>query len=339
MIAQLNKDYIFTRPLKVFPRLLSCFFYEGRPATTKGRWFNPVTFMALRNNSKAKHDTNCESPVFITGTGRSGSTILGMVLSMHKDVGFLNEPKALWFHANPNDDLIGSYTAADARYRMSENDASDQIANTVKSIYSSYLNFSGTKRIVDKFPEMIFRIEYLNKIFKNPKFIFLYRNPWDTIASTALWSETHRNENKHEDWWGVNNRKWNLLLEQIIPYDPSLAKYQEIISSFKKESDKAAVEWITTMNFGINKMLLFPKQIIPVRYEDLAMDPIKSLQLICEFTDLDRDETFLNFGKKILRPAPGNKKIQIHPVLSTAIDELSERLGYLSHSPSISVTE
>ncbi len=52
MIAQLNKEYILAKPSKVLPRLLSYFFYEGRPATTKGRWFNPVTFLFLRAASK-----------------------------------------------------------------------------------------------------------------------------------------------------------------------------------------------------------------------------------------------------------------------------------------------
>jgi len=339
MIAQLNKEYIFTKPAKVIPRLLSYFLYEGRPATTKGRWFNPVTFMSLRNAASTKHISECEQPIFITGTGRSGSTVLGLVVSMHPDVGFLNEPKALWYTANPADDLIGSYSSATAKYMMNATDANSAVSSAVKSIYSSYLNRTNSKRIVDKFPEMIFRIEYLNQIFKSPKYIFLYRNPWDTIASTALWSENHTDILKHEDWWGVNNRKWNLLLEQVVVKDPHLSKIYSTVASLTKQTDKAAVEWIVTMNHGLKMLQEFPELILPVKYEDLANDSEKSLRAICNFTSLEAIDDFLVFGKKVLKPSTNNLPVQIHPALANAIDELSEKLGYPSQLPSMSVTE
>ncbi len=339
MIAQLNKDYIFTKPAKVIPRLLSYFLYEGRPATTKGRWFNPVTFMSIRNASSTKHISECEQPIFITGTGRSGSTVLGLVLSMHPDVGFLNEPKALWYFVNPADDLIGSYSSEAAKYIMSAADANLSLASKVKSIYSSYLNRSNSKRIVDKFPEMIFRIEYLNQIFKNPKYIFLYRNPWDTISSTALWSENHTDAVNHEDWWGVENRKWNLILEQVVVNDPHLSKIYNTVASLTKQTDKAAVEWIVTMNYGIKMMQEFPELILPIKYEDLANDSEKSLRAICKFTSMNENDDFLKFGKKILKSTTKNRPVQIHPQLANAIEELSEKLGYASQLPSMSVTE
>lgn len=339
MIAQLNKDYILTKPAKIIPRLLSYFLYEGRPATTKGRWFNPVTFMSLRNAASTKHIAACEEPIFITGTGRSGSTVLGLVLSMHPDVGFLNEPKALWYIANPADDLIGSYSSESAKYKMNATDANSSVTSVVKSLYSSYLKRSQSKRILDKFPEMIFRIEYLNQIFKSPKYIFLYRNPWDTISSTALWSESHTDLEKHEDWWGVNNRKWNLLLEQVVVHDPHLSKIYNIVSSLTKQTDKAAVEWIVTMNHGLMMMQEFPELILPVKYENLASDSEKSLRAICKFTSLEVTEGFLKFGKKILKTSTNNRKVEIHSSLTKAIEEISEKLGYASQLPSMSVTE
>ncbi|MBL0339645.1 MAG: sulfotransferase [Bacteroidetes bacterium] len=328
MIAQLNKAYLFAKPSKVVPRLLSYFFYEGRPATTRGQWFNPITFRVLKNASHSNQIPECESPVFITGTGRSGSTILGLVLSMHPDVGFLNEPKALWFVANPKDDLIGSYSNGDALYFMNANDATPAISSNVKSIYSSYLQISSSKRIVDKFPEMIFRIEYLNTIFNNPKYLFLFRNPWSTIASTAIWSNQHTNVAKHEDWWGVNNRKWNLLLEQVVTHDPHLSKYKKEIEKFVSQTDKAAVEWIATMNQGLKMMELFPEKIMPVKYEDLAGDPEKNLKAICDFIQLSPSSEFIDFSKKNIHPTEPHNQIAIHPLLSAPIADLCLKLGY-----------
>jgi Sulfotransferase family len=339
MIAQLNKEYILAKPSKVLPRLLSYFFYEGRPATTKGRWFNPVTFLLLRAASKGKSSPSAESPVFITGTGRSGSTMLGLVLSMHPDVGFLNEPKALWYVANPTDDIIGSYSNGKADYIMNAQHASKAISNSVKSMYTSFLNRSGSSRIVDKFPEMIFRIEFLNELFADAKYIFLYRNPWETIASTARWSQKNDSAGKKENWWGVNDRKWKLLLEQVVPYDASLSQHTDLIASINSQTDKAAVEWLVTMNYGLKMMEKFPGQILPVKYEDLCLQPEKILKTICAFAALKEDEQFFRFGKQVIQNVPFKSIPPVHPVLHDAILKLSEKLGYGIQSPSMSVTE
>ncbi len=339
MIAQLNKEYICSKPSKVVPRLLAYFFYEGRPATTRGQWFNPITFKSLKSASRTKLIPCAESPIFIIGTGRSGSTILGLVLSMHPDIGFLNEPKALWYFVNPQDDLIGSYSMASAKYLMNKGDASPSIIQSAKAIYSSYLKKSSSQRVLDKFPEMIFRLEYLNTIFQNPKYIFLFRNPWSTIASTAAWSENHTNEQLHEDWWGVNNRKWNLLVDQVVIQDPHLGKYVDEIKKFTKQIDKSAVEWIVTMNKGLKMKKLFPERIFQLRYEDLATNPENYLNKICEFANLTKSELLISFGKKTIHPAATPPKISINPLLNDAIADLSTQLGYSHHSPSMSVTE
>src|SRR6185436_2775660 len=120
MIAQLNKEYIKTRPTKLFSRIVSYLFFEGRPLTTKGSWINPFLFFGYRIISFLPQIKKVESPIFIIGTGRSGSTLLGMLLSMHKRIGFLNEPKALWHFAYNKEDVIGSYSTDGANYKLDE---------------------------------------------------------------------------------------------------------------------------------------------------------------------------------------------------------------------------
>jgi hypothetical protein len=339
MIAQLSKEYILTRPGKFLPRLLSYFFFEGRPATTKGRWFNPITFRCLKLTASTKPIPESESPIFITGTGRSGSTILGLVLSMHRDVGFLNEPKALWYHANSFDDLIGSYSNGPAQFIMNGKDEVEISGTKVKSAYTCYLKWSGSKRIIDKFPEMIFRIEYLNRVFRNPKYIFLYRNAMETISSMAIWSNTHRDAQREEDWWGVRNRKWNLLIEQVVPHDEYLGGIKEVVSSFTSQADKAAVEWIVTMNRGLKMVMAYPDKVLRVKYEDLCTDKEETLQRICQFIGLTYDESFIRFGKNIIRDNRAINHIRLHPALRQPIEELSAKLGYSDFSPSMMVTE
>ena len=139
MVAQIDYLYLKTRPSKVIPRLLSYALFEGRPVTTKGQWINPLVsnlFSVAKNLPQLK---KVEKPIFIIGTGRSGTTILGVVLSMHKDVGFLNEPKALWHKIYSQEDLVGSYSRGIAKYRLREEDVTDEVYYTAHRLFGTYL--------------------------------------------------------------------------------------------------------------------------------------------------------------------------------------------------------
>lgn len=339
MIAQLNHEYIKAFPKKIISRLYSYFFIEGRPATTKGRWFNPITFAFLRTASKSKTIVESESPLFITGTGRSGSTILGMVLSTHSDVLFLNEPKAMWYLANPADDIIGSYSINDGRYMMHEKDLVNGCAKEIKGVYSRSLKFTGTRKIVDKYPEMLFRTDYLCEMFSKPRFIFLSRNADDTIASTTNWTLKNRIESAKEDWWGVDGRKWKLLVEQVVPQDEDLANHVAIIKDLTSESDKAAVEWIVSMNHGLKQILKYPDCVLRIRYEDLCENSDRELQRICDFAGLPTDERMLAYGRQTIKKQNIHHHPKVHPVLAEAIRKVSHRLGYGSTAELIKVME
>jgi len=327
MIAQLDAKYIRSNPGRVFPRLISYFFFEGRPLTTSGRWFNPITFAALRKAAKSPVNPAVESPVFITGTGRSGTTILGKVLSVHPEIGFLNEPKAIWHLANPSDDLIGNYSDKPGSFFLGSADVTPDKAQLVKAIYSSYLKLSGANVILDKYPEMIFRTEYLNSLFHAPRFIFLHRNPWDTISSTVKWSSTHGND--HEDWWGHNQRKWKLLVEQVVSQDPMLAEQQQVISKFTSQYDKAATEWIVTMNRAIQSMQMVPDRFIRIGYESLTQHPEQSLNNICRFIGVASNQQMIDYGSGVLKARTRNQTVEIHPALEEPIRKTAATLGYI----------
>ena len=113
MLATFDKSLFRLRPSKAFSRLLAYFLFEGRPLTTKGRWFNPVVFLFLNLIKHIPFRRSGFAPVFIVGMGRSGTTVLGKVLAVHNNVAYLNEPKAMWHVAYPNDCLL--YTSPSPR--------------------------------------------------------------------------------------------------------------------------------------------------------------------------------------------------------------------------------
>jgi len=330
MIAQIDGAYIRSRPLKLWSRIISYALFEGRPLTTRGRWINPLVFAHFSLEKRLPQLRPVCKPVFILGTGRSGTTILGVTLSMHRDVGFLNEPKALWHSVYPNEDLIGNYSLDNARYRLDADNATPQVVGAARRLFGAYLFASCSNRVVDKYPEMIFRFPFLKAIFPDAKFLFLVRNGWDTCSSIEKWSERlgKSDEGKVHDWWGVNSRKWKLLVDQLVPEHPDLAEHQAALYDCINQVDRAAVEWIVTMREGLRLMEMYPDDVMRVNYEDLCQSPDETLLKICKFTEFNNDDVFLEYARNTLRPTPAKSPFQIDSAIEGAFSKTMMALGY-----------
>ena len=331
MIAQINSDYIKTRPIKALTRLMSYVLFEGRPVTTKGRWINPLVFSLLKmfasNNNRYKP---VEKPIFILGTGRSGTTILGIVLSMHREIGYLNEPKAMWHLIHPHEDIIGNYSQADAKYRLTAEDATNEMCQRASQLFGAYLAATRSKRLVDKYPELIFRVDFVRALFPDARFIFLARNGWDTCHSIATWSKrlgVQINSEKH-DWWGVNDRKWRLLVEQLVKTAPVFSQSADEVKHIDRHLDRAAVEWVVTMREGLHLMQTSPDYIHLIRFEDLTLQPDETLSALCEFCELTTDATFREYARQTLHPVPAKESFDIHPKIAPLFHDTMKEMGY-----------
>jgi sulfotransferase family protein len=331
MIAQLDKDYLRTRPTKAVSRVIAHLLLQGRPLTTPMRWLNPLLFAQY---GLAKHlplSGAIDRPVFVLGTGRSGTTILGKVLGMHRDLLFLNEPKALWHSACPLDDCIGSYQSGDARYTLDASDANDATARAIRKLYRYALLVTFSKRILDKYPEMIFRTPFVRAIFPDAKLLFLVRNGYDALRSITAWSRRSGRETQagREDWWGLDNRKWKLLVRDVVAKDEALASRVQEIGRLTRDEDMAAVEWVVTMRTGLRLMAEQPGLLHEVRYETLCQQPEKVLTSVCGFCGLGDDPAFLSYASRTLSPVPAREQTPISPIIADVFTDTMHRLGYL----------
>lgn len=332
MVAKLDSLYIRTRPYKAIVRLLSYAFFEGRPLATKGQWINPLVLALFHLQSRLPQLKKVYKPIFIIGSGRSGTTILGTLMSMHKDVGFLNEPKALWHTIYPEEDLVGTYSRGTARYRLDESNVSNRVRRTAHRIFGSYLAISGSRRVVDKYPELVFRIPFVQTIFEDAKFIFLVRNGWDTCQSIEFrsrhLSKQVQNSFERHDWWGADNRKWTLLWEQVISKNLDLDKAIPNRAEIEDPLNMAAIEWIVSMQEGLKMMRQYPNEVYLVRYEELVIQPEKVLNQLLAFCELPPDQRFLNYATQKLKPVGPKAPTNIHPSILPYFDRTMDMLGY-----------
>jgi len=268
-------------------------------------------------------------PVFILGTGRSGTTILGVTLGMHRDVGFLNEPKALWAYAFENEDLIGSYNQNQASYILDETSATTEVKQRLHKVFGHYLRFTFSSKVVDKYPELIFRFPFVRAVFPDAKFIFLFRDGYDTCNSIENWSRRLgvAQGGENHDWWGRNNRKWNLLCDQLVSKDDALAIHLSKIKDYKDHTAMAAVEWIVTMKKGLELVNKYPGIVLPVKYEDYVNEG-RVREEVLKFCGLKKDDNFAIYCGKVLSAAPSKPKFELPAEITSEFSRVMSRLGY-----------
>jgi Sulfotransferase family len=293
MVAQLDSRFIRIAPARAISRLVGYTLFEGRPATTSGRWWNPVVFANLRYATQ-RPATRVDRPIFIVGMGRSGTTLLGRILAAHPDVGFLNEPKAMWHVVRRDEDIIGSYAAPrTGRLYLGADDANPDAVKRCHALFSWYLRLSRSRRAVDKYPELVFRSSFVRAIFPDARFLVAVRSPWSTLKSVSGWSATHATDDA--DWWGIEDHKWHVLWAQgVVEQEANRDLAALELASEGDHYVRAAVEWVVTMRAAIALANTDPLATL-VKYEELALRPgevVSDTLRFCELAPSHRAEAY-----------------------------------------------
>jgi hypothetical protein len=329
MVAQLDDAYRAVGASRVV-RLASWALFEGRPLTTRGRGINPLVLALHHLHRRLPALAAVERPVFIVGMGRSGTTLLGRMLSVHPQVGFLNEPKALWQVAVGREDVVGSYCRGPARYRLAAADADESAGRSLRRLYGAYLFWTRRRRLVDKNPEAVYRVPFVRAVFPDARILLLVRDGWQVCRSVERWSRDHgvRRGAVRHDWWGTGGRKWRLLLDQVAVDEPDLAPHVEAMRGWRDQRQMAAVEWILAMRYGQRQMEAAPGAVAAVRYEELTRSPAAALAAVLGFCDLPAASVVADYARRVTRPPGTGAPFPLEPAVAPAFAELAARLGY-----------
>ena len=219
--------------------------------------------------------------VFIIGTGRCGTTMLAQMLNSHSMICVPDELQILFEYSNNGARLFEIFNEKKNEYFGPE-DYIRLIEATCPHNLQAYFNYRGFfekqnypihdlselasrlfseiaaskhKRIfVEQTPWYGQRIDVLNQLFPDAKYIHMVRDGRDVAISFA-----------RTPWWhddiGANLERWHAEVRQII---------------------------------DTSNRILNPGQILQVRYEDLVEQPENGLRRICGFLGVDFEEAMLN---------------------------------------------
>jgi len=225
-----------------------------------------------KNYSFRKYDANgmfIRNPVFIGGSGRSGTTIIAKAISLHPEVlNFVEVRFLLSLKRNinitdkmypfyKNDEIynkitkglrVAGYRDADKIYskKVLEDICLNDVSTATKRFFEIGLKAWNKSVIVEKTPHTFLIANKLRKIFPNIRYIHVFRDPRDIFSSVKLLP------------WGPSN------VYSFITW------YNDLMSAAYRVKREVSY-----------------KNYLLVKLEDLAENPEEELKRIFKFTNLD----------------------------------------------------
>jgi hypothetical protein len=250
-------------------------------------------------DTRSQHLNLSESPIFIIGSYRSGTSFLAYALSQHQDICYVGEPMHIWNWGNKNikDD------------RLSASDVTDRIEKNIKGQFKKILDKSSGSRLLEKTPTNCLRIPFINKIYPHAKFIFLVRDGRAVIGSTINMRNSPPVSLKRSVWvrmrttpiyrWPSYLNKLGLFFSRLFnrppkywgPRPPGWKKWL-------KDGDvenMLANQWVSTTNSAIDDLKILGINYFFIKYENLIGNPSDSIQEILKFSELQYSQEVVDY--------------------------------------------
>lgn len=291
--------------------------------------------------------------VFIIGSPRSGTTVLGNILSCHNKIAEWYEPYYMWSY------FIG-YKENDIWYKT---DLTSYAKKNIQREFAVYQRKSRKPIIVDKTPGNAFHIDLIRDVFPNAKWIHLIRDGRDVTLSIKKEWEKRKKMVHDKDYLELFRTAIGMLKRQPYLKYRIMAVIFEMITNRsldpKKYLNKSkwkgrpywgprfngweeflrshssiefnAMQWLESVEAVNNNWTLLPqKNKIEIRYEDLLKNTEETLCAIFDVLKVEIPSDFIdnipklqkNNTQKWKRELSFEERKKIYPILKSKIEEL-----------------
>ena len=228
----------------------------------------PLTMSRIKGIVKP----NLESPIFIIGSPRSGTTFLGECLGTIPEISYHFEPVLI---------------KAAARYIYTKEWSGDRAKNFYRQVYGWLMRLQqdGDLRLAEKTPRNSFIIPFLAEAFPNAKFIHIIRDGRDVALSLT-----------RKPWY--NNELNGSIMREPGGYlcgsTPRFWVEPERDREFETTDNIHRCIWlwrryIEAATAGMNSLL--PGQGLELRYEDLVTNPEREGDRLLDFMAINLDDS------------------------------------------------
>jgi predicted Zn-dependent protease len=201
-----------------------------------------------------------ESPIFIVGFPRSGTTLLELVLDAHPQLKSIDEQP---FLQNALDDMLSEEVRYPGELAALTQAQLERIRRAYWAKAARRVERAPGQRLIDKNPLNVLRLPVIKRLFPNAKVIFAIRHPCDVILSCFM---------QH-----FRAPDFALLCKDI----PSLA------AAYRRIFD-----------FWHSQQALLQADVLELRYEQFVEDFEPTARRVFDFLELPWDEAVLSPAKR-----------------------------------------
>lgn len=205
------------------------------------------------------------APVFIGGAGRSGTTLLRVMLDSHPDISCGPEMKVLPLICKFQTELKSGFSEFLSSYEVTEEKVDVLFRNLINGLFSSHLEIVNKRRWAEKTPHNLLYTGQLSRIFPEARFIHVLRDGRDVAASLV-----------EMQWFDIKSGQKIWYTENIRN---AAIYWKEIVTGIRKAAVDAGV-W---------------GRFAELRYEDLISDPRENLEELMNFLGEEWDEKLLEY--------------------------------------------
>ena len=282
-------------PDAVIPLVRTTFYsVQGVRAEARAR-LTPKTF------------TENFTPVFIIGSGRSGTTLLGDIFAMHPRVKYIYEPYDLWAAVHPASDFLQLYRRGEHHCMLD----ADAVTRETRIRFQRLMKPRPRFTFVEKTPINALRLGFLNAIAPNARFVHIMRDGIEVARSieriaSVTWPMAFRPP--MNEWWGINDSKWTALAQD----GRAAGYYPTEVSRLTTNEQRGAYEWLLSMCEIDNWRARLGGRLIELRLEDLINEPRRMLELVIDGLNMSlSDEVWLDRATKMVHPMSSNYKTEL----------------------------
>lgn len=215
----------------------------------------------VAGHAQRTHDPNApacgQSPIFVVGFPRSGTTLLEQMLDAHPGLQAMDERAFL-------QDVIAAMQSRGLQYPEDLDRLTAADLERLRAVYwqrvSSVLKLAPGERLIDKNPLNLLRLPMIHRLFPHARIVLALRHPCDVILS-------------------------NFMQSYRAP------AFQVLCSSL----DRLARGYVNAMQFWLHHAELFRPAVLELRYEDLLDDFATQSRRVATHLDLSDADALAKF--------------------------------------------
>lgn len=282
-----------------------------------------------RREAVVKYNKASDRLYFIAGCGRSGTTLLGRLLSMTPGLCYMNEPRDFWTAINVNTDIWGYVSDSVDVSSFILEDAGEYDKERFSNLFYGYKESNNCDVLVEKTPENIFRIAWLKQIVDELKVIHIVRNGNDVARSIDKQADraVPYGIDDMDNWYG----KKFIKREHLINTARELGIHESAIETCNTSMEWGALEWIcSTISYDRFKSLIPEENQMILKYEAILSSPWESYERLMEFIKIQiNNELREQIEKYVKRPSKKKPQIELKEPLKELFINSLEKAGYV----------